>query len=556
MAEDAAPTSTRTIAAVMLLAFFLVFVPSWYVRGPWHIDELRYVEAARQMGEYGDYMVGRLNGEVYGEKPPGFSWAVIAMQRVTQQSYHRSAQMVATLAALLTGLLLVHLGRLLFRSPLAGWLGAGFFWTTLFIVDRGSRAFIDSLLYFWTTAGVVTLLHAALATRVKQRALWIAASCAALAGGCLTKGPVALLLPALGAPALGLLWQRRRGISFTALPVAALVGGLVTLLWLWLASQSAGEEYFNRLAFKQTAGRVAETGQSQALTGHHEPIWFYLAAVAPVLLPWLAFLPGTIRQGWRERADPQARAALGLLLWAGLILVVFSLFSGKRAGYVLPMVPPLALALGWGVLRIESRGLLRVPAMALLALLAGAGALVTLASPLPAILDASTLPARLDWVAAMHWQQILAIALAGVTACAGGVYLLRLVRQGAAPATAMILLVPVLAGVIALGNAGIVSALNAENSSDSFGEQVQQRWIRSEPLVVLGAQKDGIENYYTNRQRSENLSPQELAARTGPLWVIALRKDWERLPEPTRKGFINAGASRFNNNDYWLMHRP
>lgn len=543
----------------MLLAFFLVFVPAWHVRGPWHIDELRYVEAARQMGEYGDPLVGRLNGEIYSEKPPGFSWSVIAMQRVTGTGYFRAGQMVATLAALLTGLLLVCLGRLLFRSSLAGWLGAGFFWTTIFIVDRGARPFIDSLLYFWTTAAVVSLLQVAIADCRKQRLVWLAATCLAMAGGCLTKGPVALLVPALGATALGLIWRGRGGISFLALPLplGALVGGLVTLLWLWLASQTAGEAYFNRLAFQQTAGRVAETDQSAALTGHHEPFWFYLGAVVPVLLPWLLFLPGTVLQARAARAQADGRAALGLLAWAGLILVLFSLISGKRAGYVLPMVPPLCLALAWGVLRMESRAWLGRPAVLLAALMAMAGVLVVLASPLPALLDTSSLPEKLGWFADMHWQQMAAVALAGLVACAGGVYLLLLLlRRGAAPATALVLLVPLLAGVIALGNAGVVGALNASYSSDTFGNQLRQFWIRSEPLVVLGAQKDGMENYYAQRQRSENLSADELAARQGPLWVVSLRKDWDRLPEATRRGYIEAGAGRFNNADYVLMHRP
>jgi len=556
MALPEATQSSRTVAAVMLLAFFLVFVPAWYVRGPWHIDELRYVEAARQMGEYGDPLVGRLNGEVYSEKPPGFSWSVVALQRITGVSYFRAGQMVATLAALLTGLLLVQLGRVLFRSTLAGWLGAGFFWTTIFVVDRGSRPFIDSLLYFWTTAAVVSLLQVALADCRKQRLVWLVASCVAMTGGCLTKGPVALLIPALGAPALGLIWRGRKGISLLALPLAALVGGLVTLLWLWLASKTAGEAYFDRLAFQQTAGRVAETGQSTALTGHHEQVWFYLGAVLPVLLPWLLFLPGTLLQARHVRAQTDGRAALGLLAWAGLILVAFSAISGKRAGYVLPMVPPLCLALAWGVLRGQSRAWLARPAVLLLALFALAGVLVLLAAPLPALLDASSLPDSLNWFASMHWQQMLAVALAGLLALVGGVYLLVLVKRGADPATAMLLLVPLFAGVVALGNAGVVGALNTVYSSDTFGSQLQDYWIRSEPLVVLGAQKDGMENYYAQRQRTENLDADQLAARAGPLWVVSLGKDWQRLPQSTRQGFQQAAAGRFNNADYVLMHRP
>jgi 4-amino-4-deoxy-L-arabinose transferase-like glycosyltransferase len=151
-------SAERQLAVLMLAAFVLLFVPALFSRGPWHVDDLRYVEAARQMGEYGDWLVPRLNGDVYGEKPPGYSWAIVVTQSATRATYLTAARVVSMLAALFSGLLLVHLARLLFNSRSIGWIGAGFLWTFIFILDRGTRSLIDSFLYMWTTLAVVTAL--------------------------------------------------------------------------------------------------------------------------------------------------------------------------------------------------------------------------------------------------------------------------------------------------------------------------------------------------------------------------------------------------------------
>jgi hypothetical protein len=42
----------------------------------------------------------------------------------------------------------------------------------------------------------------------------------------------------------------------------------------------------------------------------------------------------------------------------------------------------------------------------------------------------------------------------------------------------------------------------------------------------------------------------------GPLWVVARRKDWNRLPQDLRRQFDEHAASWFNGREYVLVHRP
>lgn len=547
----------------MLAAFVLLFVPAWFSRGPWHVDDLRYVEAARQMGEYGDWLVPRLNGDVYGEKPPGYSWAIIAVHYATGASYLVAARIVSALAALFTGLLLVHLARLLFGSRPIGWLGAGIFWTFIFILDRGTRSLIDSFLYVWTTLGVVTALHAALAENWRARVGWILATVGALGYGCVVKGPVALAIPAMGALALGLSWKGRKGVSFSAIVIGALVGGAFTLLWLWLASLQAGDWYLERLLIKQSAGRAVESFH------HAQPPWFFLGVVLPVALPWIIFLPGGLRAAWKMRNAPAARAALGCLAWAAAIFVFFSIISGKRSGYVLPLFPPLALGIAWGIARMQAvaeRRWYAWPVNVIAWLAPFAGALLTLAGLALSLLPESALevlPGAVAEVAlGVNFVGRIVLIGAGVSATFWGTVLVVLARRGNLQLGVLMMLVPLIGIFHAAIHLSVIPALDPQRSAATFGRAVARDWNREEPLVILGPQKDGIVNYYCEVQRTELFNqPDEaeehraLMALRGPLWVVSLRKDWEKLPEDFRADFHQRAAAEFNNKEYVLQHR-
>jgi len=121
---------------------------------------------------------------------------------------------------------------------------------------------------------------------------------------------------------------------------------------------------------------------------HAEPVWYFVPGLLLGLLPWTLLLPGLVRFLGRHsvRTAQRRPPALGFFLLASLSAFGFFSVSGcKRPGYILPALPPLALALGcyldavmaqggWlasrGVLRRGSR--LAFPAAAV-SLVAGVG---------------------------------------------------------------------------------------------------------------------------------------------------------------------------------------
>jgi 4-amino-4-deoxy-L-arabinose transferase-like glycosyltransferase len=134
---------------------------------------------------------------------------------------------------------------------------------------------------------------------------------------------------------------------------------------------------------------------------HEEPAWFYLPGLVLGTLPWALLLPGLVRTLLRHsrRAARRRPPELGFFLLCFAWGVLFFSLSGcKRAVYILPAFPPLALALGCyleGLLPRRQASLSALvrpaPASALawraavlaLALGAGAGGLAVLAELLP-----------------------------------------------------------------------------------------------------------------------------------------------------------------------------
>ena len=107
-----------------------------------------------------------------------------------------------------------------------------------------------------------------------------------------------------------------------------------------IASASNPElaHYRDDILFRQTVNRYAQAWH------HCEPFWYFIVEVIPGLwLPLTALIPWL----WSHWKDSLRRRDLRVMLplaWAVLVVVFFSLSSGKRGVYILPAVPAVVLA--------------------------------------------------------------------------------------------------------------------------------------------------------------------------------------------------------------------
>jgi 4-amino-4-deoxy-L-arabinose transferase-like glycosyltransferase len=328
------------------------------LRDPWPADEPRFALVARDMVASGQWLIPQIGGDLYADKPPLFFWFIGAFLVLTH-----SLKVAFLLPSLLSGigcvLLVYDLIRRLWNREIALHAGLALL-VTLQFVWQARQAQIDATLCFWTTLSLYGLLRHVLAGPSWR---WYYIGWAAAGLGIITKGvgflPLLVLIPyALysrrdeSRAQLGPAWKWALG------PVALIAAISVWLVPMLIAAQHdpAIAAYRDNILFKQTAKRYT------AAWHHREPFWYFIVDVIPGLwLPLTALVPWLIKP-WRESFKARDLRVVLPLLWVLLVVLFFSISTGKRGVYDLPAVPALVLAkapiLKNHALRIGTRRLL------------------------------------------------------------------------------------------------------------------------------------------------------------------------------------------------------
>jgi len=342
-----------------LALWFVLLLPLAVLFPPIPIDETRYLTAAWEMFNSGQWLVPTVNGAWYSDKSPLLFWLIAGGWKIVgvHTWVARVEALVVALGMLLTlRRLAARLGMDARGADHAMWLLAGCLGFTVF-----STAIMFDLLLAWCVLGA---LHALLDLDSRRWTRGIIALGIAIGLGILAKGPV-VLLHIVAVAILAPLWSGTARANklrwYGALLAGLLIGVAIALCWLLPAAWYAGPTYWQPLLDKVT-GRIAHS------FAHNRPWWWYLPLVPVLLLPWLLALraPRAAWAGlWRDR--------FGRFLWCWWVVpfVAFCAISGKQIHYLLPLLPAWALAGAWLLQQTGAR--LRPRLFALLALLAAIG---------------------------------------------------------------------------------------------------------------------------------------------------------------------------------------
>lgn len=329
------------------LLWLLLIVVSLATRPLIPIDETRYLTVAWEMWTQNDFLVPHLNGETYSHKPPllfwliQFSWWVFGVNEW-------AARLISPLFALATIYLSRSVAQLLWpgRQQIADvtpLVLMGFFVWLVF----ATLTMFDIMLTFFVLVGIYSLLKQI--TGELRFRYWILMGIA-IGGGVLTKGPV-ILLHVLPVALLAPWWRKpeppgfRWGQWYLGIVAAILVGAAIALSWAIPAGSAGGDAYRNAIFFGQTSGRIVDS------FAHKLPWWWYLQIVPLMLLPWLLFKPfwqGVKLLNWQDFGVRFCFA------WLLPVFLAFSLISGKRIHYLLPLLPGMALLLAWGLTNTDN----------------------------------------------------------------------------------------------------------------------------------------------------------------------------------------------------------
>jgi 4-amino-4-deoxy-L-arabinose transferase-like glycosyltransferase len=440
------------------------------LRDPWAPDEPRFALVAQDMLRSGDWLFPRIGGDLYADKPPLFFWLIASAIAATG-----SLRVGFLLPSLLAGLGTVMLAYDLMRRARGREVGlaTGFVLLLTFqFVWQARQAQIDAVLCFLTTLSLYGLLRHLCLGPARG---WFLAGWAAAGLGVITKGVG--FLPLLALVPFAVLVRRRWRAAVPrigALGVAGAVALLIAIgVWLvpmMLASAAGGDllAYRNEILFRQTVTRYAEAWH------HHAPFYYYFVQIIPLFwLPLIALVPW-LWPRWREAMRERFILIAVLLAWVVIVVLFFTLSSGKRTLYILPAVPALAMAAGpWLPELLRARGPRRV-AFALGCSIAGVAGL--------AALFLAVQPER-----ARHFADLYGIhpvlPLAGLALCTGAVLATFRTRDGWLAYTAVLVVVLTFTGLV------VYPGINAARSGRDFMARVEQASVGVRELALVGAKE-------------------------------------------------------------------
>jgi 4-amino-4-deoxy-L-arabinose transferase-like glycosyltransferase len=311
-------------------------------RGLWGPDEGRYVDAALQMLDTGDYLTpGYSPDEVNFSKPPTTYWVIAAAMKLGGRNAW-AARTPYALAFVLTLLALYGMGRRL--VPDKPWLPGLVYALCAFPFATSNIVSTDVLLTLCEAVAMLGFVLAAFNDEARPSRRHVLLMWLGWGLAFLTKGPPGLL-PLLAIVAFIASRDGWRGLGRFFPPSGLILFLAIGLSWYavvmlrypWLPHYFLQQEVYNRLF----------TGAQR----RHAGLWGWVVIYLPTLLLgalpwWLSILRGahaSVRKSvWKTWREGHA-APFFLALWFLLPFAIFCLAQSRLPLYLLPLFLPIAL---------------------------------------------------------------------------------------------------------------------------------------------------------------------------------------------------------------------
>jgi 4-amino-4-deoxy-L-arabinose transferase-like glycosyltransferase len=319
----------------ILLAIALPYCINLGKSSIWDANEAFYAETPREMIATGDYLAPQFNFQPRINKPPLTYYAILVSYKLFGINEF-AVRFPGALAAIGILLFSYAMARSLFNSR-AALMCAAVCATTARIFILARRLPIDILLVFFLT-GALFFLMRAIQKNERLRWAWVYLF---IALGFLTKGPIAIVIPA-GALIVWMLWSRRSRIHLYPYTGAAIFA-CIALPWYALVYRTHGWTYIAAYFLSDNLGRYA--GEYM---GPSRNIFYYFSVYISDFFPWSLLSLAAIYQLWRTRKKerPLRSLSFGLpVIWCLLVFIVFSLSKNKQEYYIAPLYPAAAVVL-------------------------------------------------------------------------------------------------------------------------------------------------------------------------------------------------------------------
>ncbi|MBI2201910.1 MAG: glycosyltransferase family 39 protein, partial [Armatimonadetes bacterium] len=291
------------------------------------------ISKQRQIVQTGDPLTMHYNGGTWFVHPPLYLWLVAATGRL-----FGFTEFTARIWSAIFGMIGIYatylLGRLFFTTR-AAVLGAVVLMTMLEYFVMSRLAIFDVPLVAFMLLATYMFMRGIQEDRGSHfvwASLWAGL-------GTLTKGPIALILPAMALVVFfGL---RRRPFPWRRIPwiAAGAIYLLVGLSWYLVQWRIHGSGFIATAVGYYLLNRFFGVVESQS-----GPWWYYAPVFGIGAIPWTAFLVAMVpylSRRWKEHDG-----SLFVLVWCAVVVGFYTMAGTKLPNYVLPVYPLAALGIG------------------------------------------------------------------------------------------------------------------------------------------------------------------------------------------------------------------
>ncbi|MDP3607811.1 MAG: glycosyltransferase family 39 protein [Methylophilus sp.] len=305
-------------------------------------NEARRAIPAANMIKDNDWLIPKLNGELYITKPPLIYWLSAGISQLFGIVNEWTARIPSALSAIATSTLVFVYAR----RHYGAW--AALFALQIIIANAGfsmlgRQAGIEMLLSFLCFSSLICAFKY---THEEVDRKWLLLSYFLLGLAVLTKGPIALLFVTLPLLACALYQRKPRQWEVLLDPLGWLIFLLVGSSWYLAVTWQMGFDVWQSTVQKDMVTKIyGNTG---------EPIYNYILWLAADFFPvfFLVLIsPITTWRRWKQH-DVTSSLLIGLLV----PFLIYTAFSDKHAKYLLPIYPLFAIVLGYKLSEIYKEG--------------------------------------------------------------------------------------------------------------------------------------------------------------------------------------------------------
>lgn len=325
-----------------LIAFYFYGLGHFPFVGP---DEPRYSQVAREMLQSGDLITPTLGGHTWFEKPILLYW-LMALSFSLFGVTEAAARFAPALSGVLTVLAVFWLGRRIERASIGSQsiacTSALMLASMPGIIVFARGASFDILVTMTLTWALVMFLAAQLEHDDRKRWKLYAGFYCFIGLSLLAKGLIGVVIP-FGVVSLFYLmrWSLPARDFFVSLLWGLPLAIVVSAIWYGPVLALHGGPFVNEFFLQHHFARYVSNKYH-----HPQPVYYYLLIIFPIALPWLVLAIASL---WRIRrssfrgGSTQDLVFVFAVAWFLAPLLFFSFSGSKLPGYLLPVLPALAL---------------------------------------------------------------------------------------------------------------------------------------------------------------------------------------------------------------------